>query len=217
MKDFLTMKYAAVINCDDSANYNSLRTTFYDTSYCLHPTQIQLPCNPDTFCKESPSYTGPGDKDYGMRSIILGAPMFGSHAGPQDGKLRYDLEPYYTKYLNMYCQKIRPLQRQGKLYHILPRPDNIHWDGIQYVINEGDCNNNSLQGCVFVFKPTGKKGSTKKIALRGLSENITYTVEFEDRPQLNVRKAGADLMNPEIGVDVIILEECGSEILWIKK
>jgi len=32
----------------------------------------------------------------------------------------------------LYKQQLRPLIRDAKLYHVTPRPDGIHWDGIEY-------------------------------------------------------------------------------------
>lgn len=211
MKDFLTMTRAVVINNDDSANYNSLRTTFYNSSYCIHPAQLQLPCNPDTFCRESQFYDEPGNKDYGMRSVIIGVPMFGSWSGPEDGKLRFGLNEYYAKYLNMYNEKIKPIQRDGELYHILPRPDNVNWDGIQYADPDSP---NEIKGVVFLFKPTDSEGAVKNIVLRGLDPDAAYSLEFEDRPEQNTSKTGAELMSA--GIEVTIEQECGSEIIWIK-
>ena len=37
------------VNTDDAANYMSMRTTFYDSSYVIHPAQLQMPCNADFF------------------------------------------------------------------------------------------------------------------------------------------------------------------------
>lgn len=205
MKDFATMTRAVVINNDDSADYTSLRTSFYDSSYCIPSAQLQLPCNLDTFDSSSIYYTGTGDVDFGMRSIILGGIMLSSWSGENVN------EEIYTKYCNMYNEKIKPLVRTADLYHLLPRPDGTNWDGIQYVDKDSE---NEIKGCVFLFKPTDSEGDTKNIVLRGLDENAMYTLEFEDRAEQNVTMSGADLMTT--GIDVTISEDMGSDILWIK-
>ena len=211
MKDFLTMTRCVVINNDDSCNYNSLRASFYDASYCFCPAQLQAPTNPDTFCPESERfYQPPGDKDYGFRSTILSVPMLGSWSSDKFKKhLEFDLEEYYRKYLPLYCEKIRLMQRNGDLYHILPRPDNIHWDGVQYAYPDSP---DALKGAAFLFKPSSEDGTVKTIRLRGLCPDKQYRLEFEDRKEQNTVIGGNAL---SFGIQVTIAEDVGSEIIWI--
>lgn len=210
LKDYATMTKAIYINNEDSANYNSLRKSFYDASYCLPSAQLQSPCNPDTFCSESSYYQGPGDKDYGMRSILMGAVSMGSWSGPVNGHLQFGLETYISEYYNMYNQKIKPLVRNANLYHILPRPDNVHWDGMEYY---DPSTSNEIKGCVFLFKPSTTDGDTKTIYFKGLNPATTYTLEFEDRTAQNTTRTGAQLMN---GFSVTMTGTAASEIIWIK-
>ena len=49
--------------------------------------------------------------------------------------------------------------------HVLPRPDGVNWDGIQYVDADSE---NEIKGALFVFKPSEQGGKTKTIRLRGL-------------------------------------------------
>ncbi len=125
LKDFATLRRAVVINNDDSADYTSLRMSFYDSSYCIPSAQLQLPCNIDTFKAGSAQYNGTADADFGMRSIMLGAVMMGSWSNSIDGEMYYN-------YCTLYNENIKPLVRDADLYHILPRPDGVNWDGIQY-------------------------------------------------------------------------------------
>jgi alpha-galactosidase len=32
----------------------------------------------------------------------------------------------------LYKTKLRTFVRDGELYHVSPRPDGVHWDGVQY-------------------------------------------------------------------------------------
>ena len=52
------MTKASIINCDDSANFMSLHMSFYDSSYCIHPAQLQLPCNAMSFTPGKQYYYG---------------------------------------------------------------------------------------------------------------------------------------------------------------
>ena len=217
LKDLFTASKAVVINCDDSANYLSLRTTFYDSTYMIHPTQLQIPVNVDTFNVDMPDsfypnvmpdsvHNAKGWKDtmfdMGYRSMILGAPMFSSHTG--------NVNREYVKYYSeMYQNEVRPLARDGELYHILPRPDGTNWDGIMYADPDSA---NELKGLVFLFKPHRAAGDTYRVVMDGLFADKMYTLSFEDRPGQNCTLSGAALMSE--GIDVEILG-VGSEIIRI--
>ena len=207
------MRRASVFNNDDSADHSSLRTTFYDSSYCFPPAQLQSPCNPDTFCPECEKhYAGFGDKDYGMRSMMMGGVMLGSWCGARDGHLPYALEKYYAEYINLHNQKIKPLIRHANLYHTLPRPDQIHWDGMQYGCDH--IPENRIGGALFLFKPTNAEGNEKKVQIRGLNPALTYRADFYQRKEQSFTASGAVLM--EQGLSCVIEEECGSEIVFFE-
>ncbi len=223
LKDFATMRRATVINVEDTANYLSSRAAFSATSYALHPTQIQQPVNPDTFCPECETYYWPqiasdmenfGDvmKNYGMRSIILGAPMVASWSGSTGYTYLYDLNGYIGRYFNLYREKIRPIQREGELYHILPRPDGVHWDGVMYADPDSE---RELKGVAFLFKPSAEEGDTRTVCLRGLDAETRYQVRFEDHPECDAVYTGRQLT--EEGIEVTIPGDVGSEILWIEE
>ena len=215
-KDLSTATIATVINCDDTANYLSLRISFYDSSYVIHPSQLQLPCNPDTFntyintCL--PKYDAadyPDDFDLhsavinmGFRSTVLGAPMWSSWTGTW-------LYDYYEVYAHMFSEKIRPLMRDGNLYHILPRPDGVNWDGVMYADKDSE---NEIKGALFLFKPSAEAENVKNVVLKGLDENTVYRLTFEDRPEQNITATGEQLMSEGINVEI---EYVGSEIIWI--
>ncbi len=216
LKDLSTATVATVINCDDTSNYLSLRISFYDSTYIIHPAQLQLPCNPDTFntyietCLpkyDEADYPDDFDLhsavlDMGFRSTVLGAPMWGSWTVTL-------LLDYYEEYAHMFSEKIRPLMRDGNLYHILPRPDGINWDGIMYADKDSE---NEIKGAVFLFKPSAEAEKVKNVALKGLDKNTLYSLTFEDRPEQNITATGEQLMSEGINVEI---EYVGSEIIWI--
>lgn len=212
MKDYATMHRTCAFNNDDSSNNASLRTTFYDSTYCFPPAQLQAPTNPDTCCPDSEKfYQGVGDKDMGFRALIMGGVMLGSWSGDIDHKdFHYGLKDYYKKYLNLHNEKVKHLIRHANLYHILPRPDHINWDGMQYGMKE--IPENRICGASFLFKPTAKAGVTKHIPVRGLNPDVTYKCEFYERENLSFVATGAELM--EKGFDITINEDCGSEIVF---
>ena len=210
MKDLYTMTKATVLNCDDSADYMSLHMSFYDASYCIHPAQIQLPTVTGSFIpgnKYSAS-TAP-DYVYGLRCSLVGGVML-NWAG-EGGDHSY-FDTYMPYYLNLYRIVMRPLIRNGDLYHILPRPDGVHWDGLEYFDPESD---NGIAGMVMLWKPGTREGNQKTIKLRGLDPDVLYTLSFEDRKEQNTSLTGAQLMND--GLTVTIDGDYGSEIIWISR
>ena len=206
-KDLFTATKAVVINCDDSANYQSLHASFYDSSYVFNPCQIQLPMNIFSFEKGSQYYTGTGDADYGMRCAITGAVMISKWAGTG-----FDAEEkaFISRYVKLYNEKMKPLIKYGDLYHILPRPDGVNWDGLEYVDADTD---REIKGLVMLWKPTNTEGETKTVKLRGLKADVSYQLTFEDRPEQNQVMTGAELM--ETGLTVTIPGEMGSEMVFI--
>lgn len=216
-KDLHHATLATVFNCDDSANYLSLRKSFYDSSYVIHPAQLQFPCNPDTFNPEmsrfSPFIKYETDDetydfkdamlDMGFRTVMLGSPMVSSWT---DRTAYFD---YYTEYYPMYSEKVRPLVREAELYHILPRPDGTNWDGMMYADPDSE---KEIKGLVFLFKPSAEVADTQNVVLDGLYGDTVYQLTFEDRPEQNCTATGAELMTKGIDVEI---KHIGSELIWI--
>ena len=205
MKDFSTLTRAVVVNCDDSADFHSAKTTFYTSSYCIHPAQLMLPVNAGSYTPGNDKYVGFGDHDYGMQSQLLGAGMLSNHNGTQQAD-----RDAWDKYLLIYNSRVKPLIKNGDLYHVFDRPDAKNWDGLFYV----DLTAKNTKGLLAVFKPTSAAGDTTTVKLRGLDANATYQVEFMDHPEQNVTMTGAELMNT--GLTVTFTQEFDSDWVWIK-
>jgi len=205
MKDLFTATLAVVINCDDSANFQSLKTSFYDSSYVIPAVQLQLPTNAGSYTPGSAQYTGFGDHDYGLRSQMVGAVMLSNWAGTQQAD-----RDSWQRHLSTYKSRIRPLQKYGDLYHVLPRPDGVNWDGFFYADADAE---SSTKGCLMIFKPSKQAGDSTTVKLRGLDPDVTYTVAFQDHTEQNCEKTGAELM--EQGLTVTFTEDLASDWVWI--
>ncbi len=204
MKDFSTMRRAVVLNCDDSADFLSLKMSFYDSSFCIHPAQLQLPVNAGSYTKGNERYAG-GDHDYGLRSQMVGAVMLSNWTGTQQA----DRESW-ERHLGIYQDRIRPLIKHGDLYHVLPRPDGINWDGFFYVDADAE---NETKGVLMIFKPTAKAGESTTVKLRGLERDTVYSVEYQDHTAQSTVKTGAELMDE--GLTVTFTEDCTSDWIFI--
>ena len=113
--------------------------------------------------------------------------------------------PYHVG--KLYAGRLRPLIRNGDLYHILPRPDGVHWDGLEYFDPDTDT------GAVMLWKPGNEEGKEKTVPLRGLDPKKEYRLAFEDRRGQSFRARGESLLRE--GLRVAIAEPVGSEIVWI--
>ena len=209
MKDIYTMTKATVLNCDDCADFMSLHMSFYDASYCIHPAQIQLPTVTGSFVSGNYRST-PASRDYlyGLRCSLVGGVMLNFSGEETSG---YEYETYWPYYVgDLYKNVMRPLIRNGNLYHILPRPDGVNWDGLEYIDLSSE---NDVIGMVLLWKPTDTEGPQKTVKLRGLDPDATYRLTFQDRTEQNADYTGAALMNE--GLTVTIEGEFGSEMIWL--
>ena len=59
------------------------------------------------------------------------------------------------------------------MYHILPRPDDKRWDGIEYFDPQ------SRRGAVYVFRPDNPE-SQQVVKLKGLDPQTHYWLWCED-------------------------------------
>jgi hypothetical protein len=91
-------------------------------------------------------------------------------------------------------KRIRPILRAGNVYHILPPPDGIHWDGLEYY------DPTAGRGVVFLFRPDSADAS-QTVFLRGLERSASYRVSFEDTPETFVR-SGEQLMREGLRVEL---------------
>ena len=133
------------------------------------------------------------------------------HTGKWGGTFSDEELSYWAHNIKgIYNKKLKPLIREGDLYHILPRPDGENWDGLEYVDADTD---REIKGVVMLWKPTNKEGETKTVKLRGLMADVSYQLTFEDRPEQNRVMTGAELM--ETGLTVTISGDVGSEMIWL--
>ena len=209
MKDLFTMTKASVLNCDDSADYMSLHMTFYDSSYCIHPAQLQLPINSLTYTPGSEYYTGSADYMYGLRAQMTGGVMLSNWKGTNNGGID-ETSHWKTTIAVDYNTKLKPLIRNGDLYHILGRPDGKNWDGLEYV----DLNAPTYVAAVMLWKPAGA-GASMTVKLRGLNADAKYKLNFTDHTGLNTTKTGKELM--ESGLSVNFAEAVSSDIIYLTR
>jgi hypothetical protein len=108
-----------------------------------------------------------------------------------------------------YKNKLRPLIRNADLYHIFPRPDGVHWDGVEYF------DPNAKRGVVYIFKPAeGPGDETRQVKLRGIQADARYRVTFEDGSNASGEKSGKELAE---GINVRLRGGLVSELMFFEE
>lgn len=204
IKDYGTLKRAARIQNLDIYFPISARQSFYDASHALHPMQISAMTGSWSGWQATGSV-------YEFRSSSMGSSVWhpdapnGGNGGPVwSAKQREEIK----RAVSTYKERLRPLIRNGNLYHIFPRPDGIIWDGIEYFDPEVQ------KGVVYIFKPESDI-STMTVKLKGLDPDLEYRLSFEDSTNAEVTLKGAELMKK--GISVTLKGQFISELMFIDK
>jgi len=221
LKDFTTLQRINVFTNEDSGGPTYHRESFYSCSYMINPVQIKtdigMNLGPNGEVPKGTGFNKPGVINdspewvkYILRNGFMGANMATNWCTYTPNQIEG-----VKKHWPLYKTRQRPILRGAKVgdapadvYHILPIPDGINWDGIEYL-------NTSLnKGSVLLFKPSDTVSTSKVIKFKGLNRKETYTITFEDRTGQNTKKTGAELMDKGI----LVKEMTGkwaSEIIWI--
>ena len=159
IKDFGASRRAAKIQNQDRYYPIDARRSFYDSSYVFPPMQLAALDGSWGECQAAGSV-------YEFRSSSMGAAYWhpdapnGGNGGPVwSAQHKADIQRAVATYKN----KLRPLVRNADLYHIFPRPDGMHFDGIEYF------DPTAQRGVVYLFKPAegnGLEGTRRETAGR---------------------------------------------------
>jgi len=207
IKDYGAMLRATKIQiCDTVEEAIVTRRVFHDSSYALHPIQLQGFLGWHARARPGEA----GGIRYDFRSVALGAFMWWIDSPtPTNGGVAWTPAERraVAREAVTYKTRLRPLIRSANLYHVFPRPDGVNWDGIEYYHPEAG------QGVVYVFKP-GPGPDTHMIKLKGLEADRAYRLTFEDGSNPPVELSGATLMRDGLGLQ--LRGELVSELVWIE-
>jgi len=110
---------------------------------------------------------------------------------------------------DLYKSKLRPLIREADLYHISPRPDGVHWDGVEYLQPK------TGQGVIYAFRGSTPEEKEHKYFLKGLHSNRRYTLNFEDHTSPDRSATGKELIDSGLSVSLPLPES--SELVFISE
>jgi alpha-galactosidase len=197
MVDFGSAAHGDYFSITDTYDPLSNRRAFYDASYMLPPAMLE------SYIEKWPTPT-PESFAYMLRSGMMGwmtlmtdtaAWSAGQHSSAKNE-------------ISLYKQKVRPLIRDARLYHISARPDGVHWDGIEY------WDPARSKGVIFAFRGTIADESRHTFVLQGLDPDKHYRLHFEDGSAKDCRVTGRELMGD--GLIVTLPKPLSSELVFIE-
>jgi alpha-galactosidase len=178
MVDFGSAAHGDYFSITDTYDPLSNRRAFYDTSFVLPAAMLE------SYVERWPTPNIENFR-YMLRSGMMGwlTVMQDTNAwSPEQHTAARDA-------IALYKQSLRPLIRDSRLYHISPRPDGVHWDGIEY------WNPTRRRGVVFAFRGTIADESRHAFMLAGLDPGRLYDLHYQDGSLPDSTVTGKALMS----------------------
>jgi alpha-galactosidase len=195
MVDFGSAAHGDYFSITDTYDPLSNRRAFHDTSYLLPAAMLE------SYVEKWPT-PRPENFVYMLRSGMMGwvtLMLDTSVWTPEQHEAA-------KQAIALYKEKLRPLIRDARLYHVSPRPDGVHWDGIEYWDPARG------EGVVFAFRGTVPDEPRHKFALAGLDPARQYKLHFQDGTAPDHTATGRELMD---GVEVSLPTPLSSELVFV--
>ena len=196
MVDFGSAAHGDYFSITDTYTPLANRRAFYDASFVLPPAML-----------EAYEATWPTPKPaiflYMLRSGMMGWLTVMQNTNGWTA----DQHTAAREAIALYKARLRPLIRDAQLFHISPRPDGVHWDGMEY------WNPARGQGVIFAFHGSDTAQPEHLFALSGLQARTTYHLHFEDGTSTDTTVSGQKLMTS--GLQVVLREPLSSELIFI--
>jgi hypothetical protein len=197
MVDFGSAAHGDYFSITDTYDPLSNRRAFYDASFVLPPAMLE------SYVEKYPTPNIENFR-YVLRSGMLGwfSLMLDSSqwTTPQRDAAQREFE--------LYKKRLRPLIREADIYHVAPRPDGVHWDGLEYFSPR------TGRGVLYAFRGKGNQ-STHRYRLMGLNRAGRYQLTFQDHPDANRAVSGESLVRG--GVDVSLRLPLSSELIFLEE
>ncbi|WP_348264312.1 alpha-galactosidase [Telmatobacter sp. DSM 110680] len=198
MVDFGSAAHGDYFSITDTYDPLSNRRAFYDTSHVLPPAMLE------SYVEK---WTTPRLENFlymlrsgmmGWMSIMLDTTAWSpqQHAAARHAFM-------------IYKEKLRPLIRDARLYHISERPDGVHWDGMEY------WDPARRRGVAFVFRGSIPNETEHRFVLAGLEPGKRYRVHFEDGTMPDRDVTGQELMS--VGILVSLPQPLSSELAFLEE
>jgi Melibiase len=197
MVDFGSAAHGDYFSITDTYDPLSNRRAFYDASHLLPPAMLEA------YVEKWPAPLIENFR-YMLRSGMLGwlTVMLDTTAWSEQEHTAAKAE------IKLYKEQLRPLIRDADLYHIAPRPDGIHWDGIEYFDPRRG------KGVLYSFRGSNPGENNYVFNLKGLAPSKTYRLHFQDGTAPDRTATGRDLQSSGVALTLPIPNS--SELVFIE-
>ena len=198
MVDFGSAAHGDYFSITDTYDPLSNRRAFYDASYVLPPAMLE------SYVEKWPA-PRLNNFLYALRSGMMGwmTVMQDTTAwNPQEHQAA-------RAAFELYKEKLRPLIRNAQLYHVSPRPDGVHWDGMEY------WDPAHSKGVVYAFRGSVVDETEHRYVLAGLAPHRRYKLHFEDSSAPDCEMPGGELMSA--GLAMHLSDPNSSELVFLEE
>jgi alpha-galactosidase len=197
MVDFGSAAHGDYFSITDTYDPLSNRRAFFDTSYALPAAMLE------SYVEKWPA-PRPENFLYMLRSGMMGwvTIMLDTTA--------WNAEQHEAarQAIALYKEKLRPLIRDARLYHVSARPDGVAWDGMEYWDSARG------KGVLFAFRGTTPDEAEHRFVLAGLDAAKRYSLHFQDGSAPDTEALGSELMGT--GVEVRLRNPLSSELMFLE-
>ena len=199
MVDFGSAAHGDYFSMTDTYDPLANRRAFYDASFVLPPAMLE------SYVRDWPAPRIENFR-YMLRSGMLGWFSLMLDTSRWSAQQRAEARVQFE----LYKSALRPLIREADLYHVAPRPDGVHWDGIEYY------SPTRRRGVLYAFRGTIADEPIHRCRLLGLKAGSRYRLTFQDQSTAGGRVlAGRSLMQE--GVAVALPLPLSSELIFVEE
>jgi alpha-galactosidase len=198
MVDFGSAAHGDYFSITDTYDPLSNRRAFFDTSHVLPAAMLE------DYVEKWPTPHIENFR-YMLRSGMMGWLTIMTDTNSWSAEQHAEAK----KEIDLYKKELRPLIRDANLYHISPRPDGIHWDGMEY------WDSNRQRGVVYAFRGTIEAEKMHTFRLSGLNPDAHYRLKSYDHTSPDRTATGRELMGA--GLKVILPLQNSSELVFIEE
>jgi alpha-galactosidase len=195
--DFGIIQRTHYISITDTYDPLSNRRAFYDSSYPLPPPMCECYIE-----------NQPGQSLATFKTMLRSGMMGWCTLMCDTGAWSVEQHSAASRQIEIYKKWIRPLINQGDLFHISTRPDNAHWDGMEYI------DPRTGKGLVFAFRGAKAGERSHAFKLKELNRVSSYEVWSEDGTVARGQTTGAKLMNE--GLRLELSGPGASELIYLQ-
>jgi alpha-galactosidase len=197
MVDFGSAAHGDYFSITDTYDPLSNRRAFYDASHVLPPAMLEA------YVEKWPTPKIENFR-YMLRSGMMGwlTIMLDTTTWNEQQHAAAKRE------IELYKSRLRPLIRDAALYHITPRPDGVHWDGIEYFDSQRG------KGVLYAFRGSSPGNNNHVFRLKGFAPEKTYRLHFQDESARDRSVTGRDLLGSGVALTLPIPDS--SELVFIE-